>query len=1048
MDADRWAQVDRLFHLALERPSSERDDFLRQACGGDVALEDEVRSLLSMDEAATFLEKPAMDAAAPGLPLGPGSGTETLSPMPGADARLVDGQEFGAYRIIRLLGRGGMGEVYEAEHRDQGRRVALKVLNQRLTDPHDRARFLREGQLAASINHTNCVYVFGSEEIQGSPVIAMELLALGTLRDHVREQGPFEPAAAVDAILQVIAGLDAAYAGGILHRDVKPANCFIDRDGVVKIGDFGLSIPTQAPNVTALTRTGTFHGTPQFLPPERLKGVPHDVRADIYAVGATLYYLLTGQPPFDGTDLMALAVLIATEVPRSPREIVPRVPRELGAVVLRCLAKDRRARPATYAALSKALRPFGSAAPTPATMALRFIAGAIDLAIYSFPYSPLSRALLFRSAAGAPWWLGMVEVAVSITYYGLLEGLWGASLGKRIVGLRVAKADGQPPGLAAALMRAVVVMIGILPLLIMQTGYVEVAALQRPGPAGLVWAVAFLPLVLLFSTARTHNGFAGVHDLATGTRVVRRLGRSTRSVLDEDDCVPIAEPGGHRYGPYDVVGTLGRTEVGEVLLGFDASLRRHVWIHRLPPGSAAVPPHIRDVRRAGRLRWLNGARSISEAWDAYEALSGVPLARLRSAARPWRVVSPWLLDLAQEISAGLKDGSIAALQIENVWITHEGYAKLLDFCSPGEQPAAHLDEHATLESAQTFLYAVARTALDGSPAHQSAAPVRPFVERLRTFLRRSSGDASGAAATSGPDPLPLSASATLETLARRGFATSSDVVARMIALQQRPDRVGRGRRAAMLALCGINPAVAALSVLLTLPLMSRVFPPDIMALDNALTRLSSLSRDPEGERARERAALEVYIAAEFRPVISDPATWTMPLLAGMGTRRGLAERVVASHPNVSLDELAVAKAELVPFLRAQEEQRRVNFSRYRWRPAALSFGENLTVYALFGVMWAFILRGGFLVRACGLAVVTRDGKRASRLRALWRALVAWSLVPVVVWLAIRGGVSPGSAATLTMEVAIGLFAVGVVWAVAHPRRGLQDRLAGTWLVPQ
>ena len=184
----------------------------------------------------------------------------------------MPGQEFGPYRIVRLLGRGGMGEVYEAEQREQGRRVALKVLNQRLTDPHDRARFLREGQLAASISHPNSVYIFGSEEIAGTPVIAMELLAGGTLKDRVREQGPLPPAAAVDAILQVIAGLDAAYAGGILHRDVKPANCFIDRDGTVKVGDFGLSIPTQARDVTRAHEDRRVSGDAAVCPARAAQG--------------------------------------------------------------------------------------------------------------------------------------------------------------------------------------------------------------------------------------------------------------------------------------------------------------------------------------------------------------------------------------------------------------------------------------------------------------------------------------------------------------------------------------------------------------------------------------------------------------------------------------------------------------------------------------------------------------------------------------------------------------------------------------------------------
>ena len=155
----------------------------------------------------------------------------------------------------------------------------------------------------------------------------MELLPGGTLKDRVKERGPLPPAAAVDAILQVIAGLEAMHAVGVLHRDVKPSNCFIDADGTVKVGDFGLSISTLARDVSQLTMTGAFLGTPQFAAPEQLKGDPLDVRADIYGVGATLYYLLTGQPPFDDTNMLALVTRIATEA-RGPHVHLCRRSRE------------------------------------------------------------------------------------------------------------------------------------------------------------------------------------------------------------------------------------------------------------------------------------------------------------------------------------------------------------------------------------------------------------------------------------------------------------------------------------------------------------------------------------------------------------------------------------------------------------------------------------------------------------------------------------------------------------------------------------------------
>src|SRR6185503_19379064 len=209
------------------------------------------------------------------------------------EARLTAGQTWGPYHIGRLLGRGGMGEVYEAESLETGRRLALKLLRSRLEKADDGARFLREGQLAASISHPHTVYIFGSEEIEGLPVISMELLPGGTLKERVAANGPMPPEEALAAVMDIIGGLDAAQAAGVLHRDIKPSNCFIDGDGAVKVGDFGLSISTLARDVHQELETGAFQGTPQFAPPEQLRGEPLDIRADIYAVGATLYYLLT-----------------------------------------------------------------------------------------------------------------------------------------------------------------------------------------------------------------------------------------------------------------------------------------------------------------------------------------------------------------------------------------------------------------------------------------------------------------------------------------------------------------------------------------------------------------------------------------------------------------------------------------------------------------------------------------------------------------------------------------------------------------------------------
>ena len=306
--------------------------------------------------------------------------------LPFNDAlRLTSGQTFGPYRIGRLLGRGGMGEVYEAEDVDTGRRLAIKVLRGRFHDSRDRARFLREGQLAASVSHPHTVYIFGSEEIAGRSVISMELLPGGTLKDRVDERGPLPFQEAVSAVLDIVGGLDAAQAAGILHRDIKPSNCFTDASGVVKVGDFGLSISTLARDVQAATGPEGFQGTPQFAPPEQLRSEPLDVRADIYAVGATLYYLLTGRAPFEANTFADLVAQITNDAPRTPRSIRSDVPAPLAAVVLQCLAKDPRARPGSYAAVADLLRPFSSAGAPPARLGLRSAAGIVDALIVGLP---------------------------------------------------------------------------------------------------------------------------------------------------------------------------------------------------------------------------------------------------------------------------------------------------------------------------------------------------------------------------------------------------------------------------------------------------------------------------------------------------------------------------------------------------------------------------------------------------------------------------------------------------------------------------------------
>ena len=374
-----------------------------------------------------------------------------------AGSALTPGTVLGPYRIVRPLGRGGMSAVYEADEIDSGRRVALKVLKERLNDPRERERFNREGRLAASINHPHCVFVFAPLEIDGRLAIAMELMQ-GTLADRLKTQGPLPPAEAVDAALQLVTGLQAASAIGILHRDVKPSNCFVDADGVIKIGDFGISRSLRPTEETAFSTRTKFAATPAYASPEQLRGGALDIRADIYSLGATLYELLTGRPPFERDDLMALLMAVANDAPQPPHARVPAIPKGLSQVVLRCLAKQPDQRFADYDALAAALEPYASTGATPGTLGRRFFAGVVDLFV-----------LALVSGALTVWWTGLTTVIERdgllwrqagwflflLAYLGIFECIWRATPGKALVGLTLVDADGLPLPAQRTLVRAV-----------------------------------------------------------------------------------------------------------------------------------------------------------------------------------------------------------------------------------------------------------------------------------------------------------------------------------------------------------------------------------------------------------------------------------------------------------------------------------------------------------------------------------------------------------------------------------------------------------------
>ena len=206
-------------------------------------------------------------ARSPGSTSATGDQTHPIGP---ADIEKFDLESVGPYRLIRKLGQGGMGTVFEASHVETGRNVALKLLSPevRATDEMVQ-RFQRESQIAASINHPRSTFVYEAGEHDGQLYITMELMDGGTLKDIVAKEGPLPVGRAVDYVIDIIDGLLVAHNAGIVHRDLKPSNSFIDHDGRIKVGDFGLAKSFLGDS--SLTQTGTFMGTPQYAAPEQIR---------------------------------------------------------------------------------------------------------------------------------------------------------------------------------------------------------------------------------------------------------------------------------------------------------------------------------------------------------------------------------------------------------------------------------------------------------------------------------------------------------------------------------------------------------------------------------------------------------------------------------------------------------------------------------------------------------------------------------------------------------------------------------------------------------
>lgn len=520
----------------------------------------------------------------------------------------------------------------------------------------------------------------------------------------VRDEGPLPVSRAVDYILDMIDGLIAAHHVGVIHRDLKPSNCFIDEDGRVKIGDYGLSKSVIGGNAS-LTQTGAFMGTPQFAAPEQIKSGDLDERTDIYAVGCTLFYLLTGQAPFSGNAAQVIASIASDRAPRLI-SLDTNIPRDLDRIVAQTLEKDPGKRPEHLLELREALLPFSSSGASMANVGRRLAAFFADVAVAMLVANIIGTFITFFVMFSPGSWNDGDRFAYSqvitatcqifgvVVYFTVAESRYGTTLGKWLMGLRVIRNNSERPTLFQAFIRSLLLpgsslIVSLFPPIIwnfLSEYQVEDGLYEFIMRSQLFTLLSWIPLGLCLMTMRASNSLRGLHEILTGTRTVELAGALAEKRLDR---VPVTVaalvelPESNERFVRDGKLGYGLTLSSEVFFGRDSGLDREVWLYSnfgLASEDPEAQQHREELSRPGRLRLLHTSQG-EEDLCVFEAIRGAPLLHSLRTRRnlQWQMVRGILCDLANELVHAIDDGTLPdGLHPEQVWVNEAGEMKLLD----------------------------------------------------------------------------------------------------------------------------------------------------------------------------------------------------------------------------------------------------------------------------------------------------------------------------------------------------------------------------------
>lgn len=994
----------------------------------------------------------------------------------------------GGYRLIKMLGEGGMGRVYQAAD-ESGRMVAVKLLSPELSrSPEALERFKLEGVIASAISHPHCVFVHRADEDAGTPFIAMELMTGQTLKDIVAKRGPLPFAEAIPLVLQCIDGLIEAHSRGMIHRDVKPANCYLDDQGNVKIGDFGLA--RSLVSDSELTRTGSFLGTPLYASPEQILGEKIDEQSDIYSLAATIYFLLAGKAPFESPHATQVIAKIVSADPPNFAEAGVQVPKKLEQVVLRGLARDRSKRYLTFQQFRDDLVQATAQRDRVATLPRRALAYIIDSFLVSISIGLIAIVWLangweepeFRS------YINLLGTLLQGVYLLAFESTFGTTIGKRLLGLRVVNPElGTRPKFWSCLLRTAVFM------LVMSAVELLTSLFVTPDSnlglyATLSWVGYFVGNLAIVAIWRQSKRTQLLHERFSKTQTWVSTQKATIGSIDlpeprwsiKTQPVPVDWAIPSQLGRFETLGQIATTDGSQWLSAHDSTIERSVWI-QLSPATCPPPSESREkcIRRT-RMRFLETGIQDAWRWDAYVAPDGAPISLWFDYRNPmpWHVTQKVMLDAMEELQAGNSSDTPASNAIARWWLTSTGKLTLSE---------AAVSTSAAQPKSKTLFSEIASLALpDRKRSGQNGNLVARTVKK-----------------SSALSIAPLRATHLLQRL-KLGKMVDANWIRREL------ERVANGPQSVTVAMRLVHAAILSIAgfvpwLILTLALM---LPAIIATVDEqkdarSFTTLAAMLKAPDNHQehlqqleaskraefiAPERIA-SIEAAAEERFAHFSKAhsrlgfleTGFIDIMNRIRGRENFLEKpepdftniATSSGENSDSDSQGEEKPKAGPNIRIGEavpnkivindppetvDSIVKRFERYEAQLKApeparwFNRVRDLQIIPLCVlIVWGGLTRGGLTHAVTGLAVVRRDGRRAWMLQCAWRTLLFW-LPFFAIAAAIQIMDAHGTEFIWwSQQLRRAFFLLPLAYLVVvfrWPSRGPHDVVSGTFVVPK